>query len=386
MPPIAHFVACLLVLMPGPSAQDAPAARLRSLQQELTLPNSLAPPEPNTVIRVGTCDFPPWSMEPIEPGGAWSGVAVHLLRETARELDLKVEMHSYTYSDLLTALEQGKIDVAATGIPITVTNLSRFAMTPAFDQSGLSIGTRTRPRLTVIGTLEHIANSQIMFWAGSLAGACLLFGALLWIVERKRNPPFEGPATRGLAEASWWSVVTMFTVGYGDRVPNTLRGKVVAVVWMGLSFILVTVASGLVTSALTVQQLRPVVASARDLSSAKVGCLKDSDGERFLQTARVRFTAFETYEEAITALEHSHLDAIVGSSVALNYLVTRSDDNSLMVLGDPLRSDYVGFGLRYDMPAALEKHFELEMLKVAQSDEFRGYRDTLLGRSAGSMR
>lgn len=370
------------------SPQDAPSqpARLHSAQSELQLPASAPALDQAGPLRVGTCDLPPWSIGPDKAGGAWTGVAVHLIREVAQELDLKVEMRSYSYPELLSAVEKGEIDIAATGIPITASNLSRFAMTPAFDESGLSIATRTRPRMTFFGTLEHVATREVLMWGASLAIACVLFGALLWLVERKRNPPFEGAAGRGLAEASWWSVVTMFTVGYGDRVPVTLRGKLVAVIWMGLAFILITIASGLVTSALTVQQLRPVVASARDLSGARVGCVAESEAQRFLEAAKIRFIAFPTYEASLAALERMHLDAVVGSTVALEFLVTRSDDHALTVLGQALQSDYVGFGMRYGLSNGLEKRLELEMLKVAQSDEFRGYRDTLLGRSTGVTR
>jgi ABC-type amino acid transport substrate-binding protein len=375
------------------AAPDAPAggapsqeARLRSVQSELHVPASAPALDHMGVLRVGTCDLPPWSIVPDKPGAAWTGVAVHLVREVAEALNLKVEVHTYSYPQLLAAVEKGEIDIAATGIPITADNLARFAMTPAFDESGLSIATRTRPRMTFFSTLEHVATREVLMWGASLAVACVVFGALLWLVERKRNPPFEGDAGRGLAEASWWSVVTMFTVGYGDRVPVTLRGKLLAVVWMGLAFVLITVASGLVTSTLTVQQLRPVVASARDLSGARVGCVAESEGQRFLEAAKIRFIAFPTYEAGLQALEKMHLDAVVGSTVALEFLVTRSDDHALTVLGQALQSDYVGFGMRYGLSNGLEKRFELEMLKVSQSEEFRGYRDTLLGRSMGMTR
>jgi ABC-type amino acid transport substrate-binding protein len=331
-------------------------------------------------VRVAVCDLPPWAIPPTASNAAWSGLSIHLVREVAAALDLDIELRTYDLEGVLAAIERGDADIAGVAVPITAENLSRFSMTPAFDESGMSIATHLRPPLRFITVIRHVTNEQVLLWSGTLALMCVLFGAMLWAMERRRNPPFEGAPMRGIAEASWWSVVTMFTVGYGDRVPVTVRGKFVAVAWMALSFILVTVASGLVTSALTVQQLRPVVSGAAELAKAQVGCVEGSDGERFLRNAGIPFTPYRTYEQAVAALAAARIEAIVGSTMALEFLITRSHSTELTVLPQALRRDYVGFPMRYGLPEALEKRFELEMLKVSQSDVFRAYRSALVGR------
>jgi ABC-type amino acid transport substrate-binding protein len=350
-----------------------PRTALRVPQQVPALPRG-------TRVRVAVCDLPPWAIPPTASNAAWSGLSIHLVREVAAALDLDIELRTYDLEGVLAAIERGDADIAGVAVPITAENLSRFSMTPAFDESGMSIATHLRPPLRFITVIRHVTNEQVLLWSGTLALMCVLFGAMLWAMERRRNPPFEGAPMRGIAEASWWSVVTMFTVGYGDRVPVTVRGKFVAVAWMALSFILVTVASGLVTSALTVQQLRPVVSGAAELAKAQVGCVEGSDGERFLRNAGIPFTPYRTYEQAVAALAAARIEAIVGSTMALEFLITRSHSTELTVLPQALRRDYVGFPMRYGLPEALEKRFELEMLKVSQSDVFRAYRSALVGR------
>ncbi|MBL9140969.1 MAG: transporter substrate-binding domain-containing protein, partial [Phycisphaerae bacterium] len=170
------------------------------------------------------------------------------------------------------------------------------------------------------------------------------------------------------------------------RVPVTFRGKVIAVVWMGVAFILVTVASGLVTSALTVQQLQPVITGPNELAKAKVACVRDSDGQRFLQATEIQYEAFATYEQALNALRDDHVEAVVGSTVVLGYLIDRGHSDRLTLLPQRLRTDYVGMAMRYGLPEGLERRFELEMLKVAQSDEFRAYRNAFMGESMGPQR
>ena len=55
---------------------------------------------------------------------------------------------------------------------------------------------------------------------------------LIYLIENKVNPQFAG-----LSDGLWWSVVTITTVGYGDKYPVTGWGKLVAfvVTWRGPS-------------------------------------------------------------------------------------------------------------------------------------------------------
>jgi voltage-gated potassium channel len=48
----------------------------------------------------------------------------------------------------------------------------------------------------------------------------------------------------------WWAIQTVTTVGYGDIVPNTVAGRIVAAVLMLTGIGLITVVSGAVASGL----------------------------------------------------------------------------------------------------------------------------------------
>ena len=88
----------------------------------------------------------------------------------------------------------------------------------------------------------------------------LLVGLAMWRLERKRNPEqFGGTTIEGIASGFWFSAVTMTTVGYGDKHPKTLGGRLVALFWMFVSVILVSVFTATITSLLTVKQLVPSI-------------------------------------------------------------------------------------------------------------------------------
>ena len=69
--------------------------------------------------------------------------------------------------------------------------------------------------------------------AASTIAATLVFHAELW-----SDSPFND-----IFNSLWWAVVTMTTVGYGDIVPDTVAGKVIAgtIIMMGLLVIAVPI-------------------------------------------------------------------------------------------------------------------------------------------------
>lgn len=92
--------------------------------------------------------------------------------------------------------------------------------------------------------------------------ATLLFLADFWIVyfERGKNPAFQN-----YGDGLWWALVTVTTIGYGDKVPITTQGRFVggAVILVGIG--LVGLFMGKISSVLVERRIR----EGRGLNDAK---------------------------------------------------------------------------------------------------------------------
>ncbi|VDO03532.1 unnamed protein product [Rodentolepis nana] len=68
------------------------------------------------------------------------------------------------------------------------------------------------------------AHRQELFTTMYIGFLTLIFGSfLIFLVEKKENRKIQS-----FADALWWGIITLCTVGYGDTVPKTWIGKIIA--------------------------------------------------------------------------------------------------------------------------------------------------------------
>jgi len=101
----------------------------------------------------------------------------------------------------------------------------------------------------------------------------VVLGHLFWFLERSENALFAEAYTEGIIDGMWYSIVTMSTVGYGDKVPVTGVGKMATILWMFFGIISFGVFSGNVSSQIALSSLENTIASPVDLASFSVGVL-----------------------------------------------------------------------------------------------------------------
>jgi voltage-gated potassium channel len=78
-----------------------------------------------------------------------------------------------------------------------------------------------------------------------LIGATLFAAGIMHLAERHAQPDKFGT----IPDAMWWAIVTLGTIGYGDVVPITLFGRMVASITIFIGLIMVALPIGIVATA-----------------------------------------------------------------------------------------------------------------------------------------
>ncbi|ATX82440.1 voltage-gated potassium channel [Mariprofundus ferrinatatus] len=97
----------------------------------------------------------------------------------------------------------------------------------------LKIGALIRSNKERLLRLLVLSGESLPAAMATLFGLVFVFGAVTFSLEHGHNPQFGE-----LSDALWWAFVTITTVGYGDIVPITAGGRVVAVMTMVFGIII----------------------------------------------------------------------------------------------------------------------------------------------------
>ena len=320
-------------------------------------------------LRVGTTPAPPFAMP--DGAGDWHGLGIDLWRELAAALDRDVVIEERPFADLLPAVEAGELDAAVAAITITADREERVDFTHPFHTTGLGVAvSQQAPGGHWWRVVQRLASAQFLYVVAALALVLFVAGFLVWLFERRRNPEmFGGPPSAGLGSAFWWSAVTMTTVGYGDKAPQTTGGRAVALVWMFVSIIILSSFTAAITSSLTLSQLGHDLRDVSDLRRVRVGTVAGSTSAAVLAERNVAAVDFARTRDGLAAIAAGRIEAFVQDAPILVHLVNDEFSADLDVLPWTFaRQDY---GIALPADSALREPLNLALLDHLRSEEWQ---------------
>ncbi|WP_266365162.1 ion transporter [Tellurirhabdus rosea] len=104
----------------------------------------------------------------------------------------------------------------------------------------LKLGEYTSAAELLMYSLRESRAKIIVFFL-FLLGLVITLGSLMYVIEGRTNG-FES-----IPLSIYWAVITVTTVGYGDIVPSTALGKIIATLIMILGYAIIAVPTGIVT-------------------------------------------------------------------------------------------------------------------------------------------
>ncbi len=247
-----------------------------------------------------------------------------------------------TTDDQLNAVANGDADIALGGIAVTRDREADFDFSYPYFAAGLRIMIPAESPVDVTALITNFFSPLVVQILGILLVTVLIAAHVIWFVERRHNPDqFPHGYFAGIWEAIWWAAVTVTTVGYGDRTPRGVIGRIFGLLWMIAGLFLLTYFTASVTSTLTLRELRGTINDITDLPGKRVVTVQDSPSADYLQTRNLHPILVEDIDTAYTLLKDGHADAVVYDSPVIDYYATTEGRGFVQVI-DKLfdREDY----------------------------------------------
>lgn len=316
------------------------------------------------VLRVGTKITPPMVIK--NANGEWEGISIQLWKHVAAELGWHYEFVEMPLTELLQSVENGQLDAVVAALTITAEREKKVDFSQPFFMTGLSVAVRHQDQgqSSVLAILSAVFSWKILQVVGWMVASLFVIGVGFWLFEHRRNPQhFGGSLLRGLGSGFWFSAVTMTTVGYGDKTPTTLGGRILALFWMFTSVIVISIVTASITSSLTVERLGSMINHPNDLVHVRTATVTGSTSAAWLKDNHFAFAEFKTLEEALKSVQEKQYDAVVYDEPLLRYL-TLNAFQDLQVL--PITFHRQNYGIAFPNASWLREPVNWVLLKELQ--------------------
>jgi ABC-type proline/glycine betaine transport system substrate-binding protein len=305
--------------------------------------------------------------------GTYAGFTMELLDLVAEEIGAEVEVYGVTSNaKLIDDVVRGEADVGASALAVTFQRERLIDFSQPYFDSGLEILVPTDNGGILGGRLSAVARTlfsrDLLIIVVSLIVVLVVAAHIVWLAERRTNPEFPQSYRAGIWEAFWWAAVTATTVGYGDKTPKGVAGRIFGLVWMFVGLFLLAYFTAGIASAFTIDELEGRISGPADLRGREVGVVADSLADEYLRAQGIPATEYVTGDEAYEALLNGSLDAVVHDAAILEHFVTENTEGGAEIAGLLFAERGIGFALGPD--SELTEALNRGLISVIESGEY----------------
>lgn len=313
----------------------------------------------------------------------YSGFSVELIELIAARMGMSTDVYGVnTIAKQIDDVDRGVADVAvgAIGIVSSREAVADFSL-PVLD-TGLTILVPTDTEKSVLdrlgGLVRAVFSSELPWMVAGFVFVLLLSAHLIWLLERRHNPDFPELYGRGIWDSFYWAVVTITTVGYGDKTPKGNAGRVWTLLWMIAGYFVFASFTATITSSLAVSELRGSIDGPSDLPGRRVATVSGSEAQTYLASQAVGPVLVADIEDAYELLHAGQVEAVVFDAPVLRYYAAHEGSGTVRTVG-PVFED-----VRYGIVIAeenyeLREQINLALLELLESGVYQQLHDKWFG-------
>lgn len=333
------------------------------------------------ILRVGVSGSAPFVIEdPV--GDGLSGISIDVWRRVAEANDLPYDFFRQDSADAgIAAVEANAIDVLIGPVSVTASRLARpevdFTQPYYIDRAGVLL---PRQRANLSSRLQVLFGRAVISSILVMFSVLLVVGTFIWLAEHRQNPEqFPPKPLPGITNGMWFALVTLTTVGYGDKAPITRLGRGVTAAWMVISLVAVSTLTAGLASAFTVLlsgSTRDNIKDPRELSRLRVAAVNGTSGMELARRRKLRIVPMDSLEKGVEAVLTDTADALIFDRPALRYHLKLNPDLAVDVAPFTVAEETYGFVLRTDDP--LRTPLDVSILKLQREGQVEAMVDALL--------
>lgn len=272
-------------------------------------------------LTVGVTNAPPFI---IIDEDKITGLTIDLWNNISDSLDIDYHFVETRYEDVTSNISEGEINISIAPMAISSLHAETTFYSQPFYITTMCVAVENHYESGFVTIVKNLFSFSFLKTIGLLLFINFSIGTLIWLAERKDNPAFSNKLN-GIIDGFWWSWVTMTTVGYGDKSPQSKNGKILATIWMLVAILIISGFTATISSELTTRRLQNNVSSIHDLHKMKVGCIKDRNTSVYLRYKHIDYKEYPSMESAFAALEKGDINALVDDGATLSYYFDKKE-------------------------------------------------------------
>jgi ABC-type amino acid transport substrate-binding protein len=230
----------------------------------------------------------------------------------------------------------------------------------------------------VISKVFSVIFSPELFYGIAFFFIILIIAAhIIWVLERGKNPQFPDQYAQGVWHSIWWAVVTVTTVGYGDKTPKGNIGRLFGIVWILAGYFVFAYFTASVTTTATVQELHGFIDSPQDLFGKQVATIEKSTAAEYLARQGIQAVKVEDVDKAYPLIESGKVDAIVYDAPVLQHYASKMGKGKVKVVGMLFQEQNYGIALQFQSP--YREKINIALLKLIESGAYKEIADKWFG-------
>ena len=326
------------------------------------------PPLMARTLKVGVSGSAPFV---IQNNGDRSGISIDIWRKIAEENNLAYRLvQQSTPREGIRALNEGEIDLLVGPISITPDRLNLpgvdFTQPYFIGKEGILLPLKPA---SLLSRLQVFLGWAVLSSVLILTTVLLVVGSLIWLAERRTNSEqFPAEPLPGIASGMWFALVTLTTVGYGDKAPITRIGRSLTSVWMVTSLIAVSSLTASLASAFTLflsGNTNDTITDPAQLSGQRAAVLEGTSGEELAYDKNMRVVPSQSLGEAIEKVLTNQAEVVIFDRPAIRYHLKNNPELAVQLAPFTLAEQTYGFAFRTGDP--LRMPLNLSILKLQRS-------------------